>query len=358
MKRTLALLMALAMMLAMTAGLAEGASSINIGALSYLNMSEDGYLEIRQSFLNGLTYLIEQGILVPTQENAENEELMSSITGLINSGDAQMVYYDDLDSLVMGLQNGDIVTAFLPQTTVRYLCAQNDAFTRMFQMGDVEPDALARFLLARNSYGYSFMLMEDHAELRDQIDAAIGEMEQDGTLDALTQKHIYDVIDGAEPEAVTFEQTDGETIKVAVTGSLPPMDYVAPDGTFAGFNTAILAELGKRLEKNIELVQVDSLGRAAALASGTVDMVYWTRNLIVLRSMTGSEEKPESREEGVDGVINAFGLTEEQMEVFNSFDLPESITLEEYIKQDIPEGTITTTSYFTDVTVPVHRKAD
>ena len=57
-------------------------------------------------------------------------------------------------------------------------------------------------------------------------------------------------------------------------------------------------------------------------------------------------------------MINAFGLTEEQMEVFNSFDLPESITLEEYIKQDIPEGTITTTSYFTDVTVPVHRKAD
>ena len=200
--------------------------------------------------------------------------------------------------------------------------------------------------------------MEDHAELRDQIDAAIGEMEQDGTLDALTQKYIYDTIDGAEPEAVAFEQTDGETIKVAVTGSLPPMDYVAPDGTFAGFNTALLAELGKRLEKNIELVQVDSLGRAAALASGTVDMVYWTRNLIVLRSMTGSEEKPESREEGVDGVINAFGLTEEQMEVFNSFDLPESITLEEYIKQDIPEGTITTTSYFTDVTVPVHRKAD
>ena len=262
MKRTLALLMALAMMLAMTAGLAEGASSTNVGTLSYLNLSEDKYLEIRQTFLNGWAYLVEQGILVSTQENPDNND------------DVQMVYYDDLDSLVMGLQNGDIVTALLPLTTVNYLCAQNDAFTRMLRKSDIEPDALAQLLLSRDSYGYSFMLMEDHAELRDQIDAAIGEMEQDGTLDALTQKYIYDIIDGAEPEAVVFEQTDGETIKVAVTGSLPPMDYVAPDGTFAGFNTAILAELGKRLEKNIELVQVDSLGRAAALASGTVDMVY------------------------------------------------------------------------------------
>lgn len=57
-------------------------------------------------------------------------------------------------------------------------------------------------------------------------------------------------------------------MKVGVTGDLPPMDYVAPDGRFAGFNTAVLAEIGKRMQRNIKLVQVDSIGRALALSEG------------------------------------------------------------------------------------------
>ena len=75
---------------------------------------------------------------------------------------------------------------------------------------------------------------------------------------------------------VAFEKFEGaETIKVAVTGDLPPIDYVAADGTPAGFNTAILAEIGKRLKVNIELMNVESGARAAALSSKRADVVFW-----------------------------------------------------------------------------------
>ena len=43
------------------------------------------------------------------------------------------------------------------------------------------------------------------------------------------------------------------------------------------FSTAVLAEIANRLGKNIEIVVMDSVGRAAALASGAVDAVFWTR---------------------------------------------------------------------------------
>ena len=66
-----------------------------------------------------------------------------------------------------------------------------------------------------------------------------------------------------------------DTIKVGVTGDLPPLDFVNSDGTPAGFNTALLAEISKRIKKNIELVQVDSGARAAALTSGQVDVIFW-----------------------------------------------------------------------------------
>ena len=73
---------------------------------------------------------------------------------------------------------------------------------------------------------------------------------------------------------------------------VPPIDSVAADGTPAGFNTAILAELGKRMNVNFELVQVDSLGRAAALASGQVDLVFWT-NGADGRDLGGRQTKEE-----------------------------------------------------------------
>ena len=76
-----------------------------------------------------------------------------------------------------------------------------------------------------------------------------------------------------------MEPAEGaETIRVAVTGSLPPMDYFAGDGTPAGFNTEIMAEIGRRTGKNIEFVSVDAGARLLALTSGTVDVVFWARN--------------------------------------------------------------------------------
>ena len=48
------------------------------------------------------------------------------------------------------------------------------------------------------------------------------------------------------------------------------------DGKPAGFNTAVLAEIGNRLLRNIELVDVDSGARATALTSKQVDVVFWS----------------------------------------------------------------------------------
>ena len=66
-----------------------------------------------------------------------------------------------------------------------------------------------------------------------------------------------------------------KTIKVAVTGDLPPLDFISANGKPAGFNTAVLAEIANRMLLNIELVNVDGGARAAALTSKQVDVVFW-----------------------------------------------------------------------------------
>ena len=197
------------------------------------------------------------------------------------------------------------------------------------------------------------MMLEENSELRDQFDQAIDEMKADGTLDELIQTYITDTAESGEPEAIAFEQFEGDPIKVAVTGSLPPMDYVAADGTPAGFNTAVLAEIGKRLEKNIELVQVDSVGRALALAQGNVDVVFWTRGVSEELVKSGISSMSEEEHEAF-RLEKEKGQTDEEIAIMKGLSVNKPIG--GYHLRDMPEGTITTSPYYTDMNVLVTLK--
>ncbi|MBQ7267295.1 MAG: hypothetical protein IJR11_02890, partial [Synergistaceae bacterium] len=63
------------------------------------------------------------------------------------------------------------------------------------------------------------------------------------------------------------------------TGDMPPIDMFAGDGKPAGYNTAILAEIGKRLKKNIRLLSIEAAARNSALISGRADVVFWYRTV-------------------------------------------------------------------------------
>ena len=191
-----------------------------------------------------------------------------------------IVYYDTLDALLMALNAGDINNIEIYQSVARYLCATNDNLMLgpSFDAGKASETFAELVQNAINGNDFAFMMMESNAALRDEFNAAIADMKADGTLERLVKEQIDALIDGGEIKPISLPKIDGaETVKVAVTGALPPMDYVAEDGMPAGFNTAMLAEIGSRIGRNIEIVVVDSLGRAAALASGTVDAVFWTR---------------------------------------------------------------------------------
>ena len=123
--------------------------------------------------------------------------------------------------------------------------------------------------------------LPENEALRDLFNNALADMEKDGTLANLLQESVTPAIFDAEvhPVPASIEPAEGaETIRVAVTGSLPPMDYFAGDGTPAGFNTGIMAEIGRRTGKNIEFVSVVAGARLLALSSGSVDVVFWARN--------------------------------------------------------------------------------
>jgi ABC-type amino acid transport substrate-binding protein len=303
---------------------------LKYGALSILNITEDEYKDMNTARFKAIRIITDGD------------------RALKNS---KVVYYDNLDAMQMALEAGDIDFMEVPKSTADYLIAKNDKMQTRDRSDEIEKleEEEQRFLERLTSTGFAFMMREDSEKLRDDFDDALEDIKEDGTLDKLIKEYITDVTEGKEPTAVKFDDKGDETIKVAVTGDLPPMDYVAADGSFAGFNTALLAEIGKRLGKKIELKQVDSAARAISLSSNEVDVVFWTR----VGSGRPDEEVMEEIEKRQKQHLSGED-EEKRKEVIETLD--EGGSPMQRDKMDMPEGTLITDPYYTDIIVPVSLK--
>lgn len=174
-------------------------------------------------------------------------------------------FYDSLKLMQMGLESGGIETISTYKSVANYLLARNDKFKT------IQNDAFNKI---RDLF--CFAVRKEDTQLKADLDKILEEMKSDGTLDKLINDYITSVDKGQEPPAVDIPKFEGaETIKVGVTGDLPPLDLILADNSPAGFNTAMLAEMAKRLNRNIEIVQIETGSRAAALSSKLIDVVFW-----------------------------------------------------------------------------------
>lgn len=161
----------------------------------------------------------------------------------------------------MALSRSEVDEIALPEVVAEYLMKNNPEF---------EECCTVR---TRNFMALAFGFRKDKAALVSEFNRAIRSMEEDFTLAELQGIYIHDA---ALTKPVKFDHFDGaETVKVAVTGDLPPIDYVDEAGNPAGFNAALLAELGRRMNVNMELVNVEAGARTSALVSGRADAVFW-----------------------------------------------------------------------------------
>ena len=179
----------------------------------------------------------------------------------------ECISYNNLSTALMDLESGKIKAIGLEEYTAKYVAARNENII----VGYPATDCVKT--------NFSMMTMDSNKEVYDILNNAIVEMKADGTLDKLIESDLKAYIE-SDPEAKDLPKFDGaRTIKVGVTGDLPPMDFVAANGKAAGFNIALLTEIANRAQVNIELVQIETGARAMALSSGKVDAVFWTKSV-------------------------------------------------------------------------------
>ncbi|MBQ7733340.1 MAG: transporter substrate-binding domain-containing protein [Synergistaceae bacterium] len=175
----------------------------------------------------------------------------------------RFIFYDDLNSMLLALDRGEIGEINVARIVAEYIIALNPDYEISCVMKTEPVSFVFGFLKNRSSF------------LWYEINKTLVLMSQDGTLEKLRAKYLSNP-GKDEAESVKFDSfPDAPVIKIAVTGDIPPIDYVAPDGKAAGFNAVILAEIGRRMKINIELVYINTAARNATLASGRSDGVFW-----------------------------------------------------------------------------------
>ena len=233
--------------------------SVTLGALTWLGTTEGEFQEGLDDMRKALAPLISEN-----SDWMEEDGMHDFLLELVKTRRV-IRFYDSLLSMQMALTARKIDELVLPEAVATYLLANNSAYEVQFSL-NMMPSTI------------SFGFKAGNDSLRKEFNAAIEAMKKDGTLARLERDYIKD-FGAEEPEQVKFTEFKGaKTIKAAVTGDLPPIDFIGADGRPAGYNTAILAEIGKRLKRNIRLISVDAGGRSAALASERADVVFWYRN--------------------------------------------------------------------------------
>ena len=217
---------------------ANGKEKSTIGVITHLNVSEVEYNEIMKKLEKSYR---------PSKANFTVE----------------YKYFDRMNDMQMALDAKQIDFIGTYQCVAKYMTDRNN---------DLEIVPTSKFL----EDSFCFAVREDDAQLQRQLNQTIKDMTADGTLARLAKQYITDIRGGAEPPAVPIEEIPGvQTLKVAVTGDLPPFDLVLPDGTPAGYSTAVMAEVSRRIHKNIQFVTIDSASRASVLESKKADIIFW-----------------------------------------------------------------------------------
>ena len=225
---------------------------LNTGVLGYQGTTE-------QEFQNGFDEF-RNFVLSSQQENISEDTFIKSFA----QERRKFIFYDSLMALMMDLKAGKIDEMILPASVGEYLLSKNALYKNSFS---------TELLTSNVCFGFR----EEDKELKGDFDRVIKEMDADGTLDKFEDEYIKTSGDHEPQPTRPLEINNAEELKIVVTGDLPPIDMFAGDGKPTGYNTAVLAEIGKRLNKNIKFVNTDSGGRSAALFSGRADVVFWYR---------------------------------------------------------------------------------
>lgn len=198
--------------------------------------------------------------------------------------------YDSIDEMLCALRGGKVDAVWACDVTADYLCASNSDLRLLpyDDMSDIEKDC------GHERFSFGMALKDDasHNQLCKDINSALADMKQDGTLEWLLDTYVYGAegLIGEENTTPLYTVDDmksakqrGSAIYVGISGAVPPLELLDKDSEPYGFCVALMDNIGTRLGRTVEFMVLDNETIFTSLVSGRIDLVftYGTGNITV-----------------------------------------------------------------------------
>ena len=172
-------------------------------------------------------------------------------------------FYPSLQAMMTALDSKQIQEICTYRNVANYLTGKNPNL-------EILPHSIGM------TDSFCFAVRKEDDALRESLNSAIDTLKKDGNVDYVAKSYIFYLNPNDEVPIVEIPKIDGaDTIKVGVTGDLPPFDLILEDGTPTGFSARFLFDIGNILNKNIELVKITGGERETALTSKKIDVALW-----------------------------------------------------------------------------------
>lgn len=161
---------------------------------------------------------------------------------------------------ISAIRSGRADYMTVPQFVAEYYCRQDEA------MGTFKSNHDMSVYMVTRAADEALL-----AALNEAIDAVA---QQGVTLELFDG--LKDITDDTGETAGDYTpDPDLETIRVGISGDLPPLDYVAADGTPRGFSITYMNKVAEQMGVNVEFISVTLDASLISLLSDKIDVFFW-----------------------------------------------------------------------------------
>jgi len=171
--------------------------------------------------------------------------------------DANFKYFNSVLDACMAVKGGKADVAAYDEPILKNIAAKNPGLKVLSEMITVD------------NYGFAVRL--EDSELKSAVDDMVSEMKTNGEYDLMVKRWLPD--EGAPKPMPEIETGSGGVLKFGTSAVTEPFSFIDGSQKIVGLDIEIASLVAKKLNKKLEVVNMDFGAMIPALISKKVDMI-------------------------------------------------------------------------------------
>ena len=171
---------------------------------------------------------------------------------------AKFLYYNSVLDACLAVQNGKADAAAYDKPVLQNIAAKNNGLHLLPEM------------ITTDNYG--FAVQSNKKELKGKIDEVIKDLRNDGTYDAMLKRWLPEKGAPAGMPNIVLTGNKG-VLRFGTAAVTEPFSFIDGSQKIVGFDIELAMYIARKLDMQLEIVNMDFGGMIPALKAGKVDMI-------------------------------------------------------------------------------------